>query len=296
MTVPIVTLKPKRAQPFFARHPWVFAGAIDARRGRSRRRGRGRSPRRPATSSPAACSTARARSASASTPGTPGRTLDRDFFRERIERAVQLRDALGVRGLRRGCRLVFSEADGLSGCTIDEYAGWLPSSSRRLALAHAREMLADVLQRSWSKPRGIYLRTEKGVGTLEGLELHDGCSRGDPPPADLSIEENGLPFLVNLAEGRRPATTSTSATTAGGGPARAPDASAGRVLLHRRLRAARGQGGSGERRVRRCVRTGSGAWPAQRRAKWPVTGRVRTGRRVQVPRCPGERRNKSMGS
>src|SRR5438309_8018326 len=26
---PVVTLKPKRAQPFLARHPWVFAGAID---------------------------------------------------------------------------------------------------------------------------------------------------------------------------------------------------------------------------------------------------------------------------
>ena len=29
-TIPKVLLKPQRAQPFFARHPWVFAGAIDA--------------------------------------------------------------------------------------------------------------------------------------------------------------------------------------------------------------------------------------------------------------------------
>ncbi len=29
MTFPRIILKPKRAQPFFARHPWVFAGAID---------------------------------------------------------------------------------------------------------------------------------------------------------------------------------------------------------------------------------------------------------------------------
>ena len=26
---PRVVLKPKHAQPFYARHPWVFAGAID---------------------------------------------------------------------------------------------------------------------------------------------------------------------------------------------------------------------------------------------------------------------------
>src|SRR5947208_2049391 len=29
MAAPTVVLKPKRAQPFFARHPWVFAGAIE---------------------------------------------------------------------------------------------------------------------------------------------------------------------------------------------------------------------------------------------------------------------------
>ena len=28
MSVPRVILKPRRAQPFFSRHPWVFAGAI----------------------------------------------------------------------------------------------------------------------------------------------------------------------------------------------------------------------------------------------------------------------------
>src|SRR5262249_60568548 len=28
-TAATVTLKPKRAQPFFARHPWVYAGAIE---------------------------------------------------------------------------------------------------------------------------------------------------------------------------------------------------------------------------------------------------------------------------
>ncbi len=27
--IPKVILKPKRAQPFFGRHPWVFAGAIE---------------------------------------------------------------------------------------------------------------------------------------------------------------------------------------------------------------------------------------------------------------------------
>src|SRR3954452_5777605 len=63
-------------------------------------------------------------------------------------------------------------------------------------------MIADVL-RDLLQPKGIYLRTEKGIGKLEGVELHDGPLRGEPPPADLTIEENGLRFLVNLAEGQK---------------------------------------------------------------------------------------------
>ena len=29
MSTPSVILKPQRAQPFFGRHPWVFAGAVE---------------------------------------------------------------------------------------------------------------------------------------------------------------------------------------------------------------------------------------------------------------------------
>src|SRR5215213_7313397 len=159
MAVPIVTLKPKRAQPFFAHHPWVFAGAIErvdgepvdgaevdlhSSSGNLIARGlfNGRSKIRVRLYSWEA-----------------GRSVDRDLFRDRIERAVRLRDALGVRGPGRGCRLVFSEADGLSGCTIDEYAGWLTVQFTALGIAGRREIVADVLNEV-VRPRGIYVRTE----------------------------------------------------------------------------------------------------------------------------------------
>jgi 23S rRNA (cytosine1962-C5)-methyltransferase len=202
MAVPIVTLKPKRAQPFFARHPWVFAGAID------RVDGDPADGTEVDLHSSAGNWIARGLFNSQSKirvrlySWEPGRTLDRDFFRERIARAVRLRDTLGLRGPNRGCRLAFSEADGLSGCTIDEYAGWLTVQFTALGIAQRRELLADVLNEV-VKPRGIYVRTEKGVGTLEGLELHDGLLAGEPPPADLAIEEDGLSFLVNIAEGQK---------------------------------------------------------------------------------------------
>jgi 23S rRNA (cytosine1962-C5)-methyltransferase len=52
-------------------------------------------------------------------------------------------------------------------------------------------------------PKGIYLRTEKGIGQLEGIELHDGLLAGEMPPTEVTIEENGLRFAVNLTEGQK---------------------------------------------------------------------------------------------
>lgn len=202
MNAPTVVLKPKHALPFHARHPWVFAGAIDrvvgepadgaevdliAAEGGFIARGlyNGRSKIRLRLYSWAA-----------------GQALDRDFLRNRIGRAIRLRDDLGFRGPGRGCRLVNSEGDGLSGCTVDEYAGWLTVQFTALGLAHRRAEIAEILIELVA-PRGIYVRTEKGVGLLEGLDLHDGVLAGDLPPLDLTIEEHGLSFLVNIAEGQK---------------------------------------------------------------------------------------------
>lgn len=201
-SAPTVILKSKRAQPFFARHPWVYAGAIDRVDGTP-----GDSDEIDLVSA-AGNFVARGLFNSQSKirvrlySWESGRALDRNFFRERIERAVQLREALKLRGPDRGCRLVFSEADGLSGCTIDEYGAWLTIQFTSLALAERQEMLADILN-ELIRPRGIYIRTEKGIGALEGLDLHDGLLSGEVPPPDLTIEENGLRFLVNIAEGQK---------------------------------------------------------------------------------------------
>src|SRR5262249_26765618 len=109
--LPRVVLQPKRARPFFGRHPWVFAGAVAAvegdpaegaevdlvthagqfvarglYNGKSKIRGRLYSWQ----------------------PDVP---LDAAFFRERLASAVRLRDALGLTAPGGACRLVFSEGD-----------------------------------------------------------------------------------------------------------------------------------------------------------------------------------------
>jgi 23S rRNA (cytosine1962-C5)-methyltransferase len=203
MSIPKAILKPKRAQPFFGRHPWVFAGAIERIDGEPADGGE------VDLYSSGNNFVARGLFNSQSKINLrlyswdAGAALDAAFFRERIGRAVELRHhILNLAGPQRGYRLVFSESDLLSGMVVDRYDDWLAVQFTALGIAQRRDMIADAL-RDLLGPRGIYLRTEKGIGRLEGLELQDGPLWGEPPPADLTIEENGLRFLVNLAEGQK---------------------------------------------------------------------------------------------
>lgn len=203
MSVPKVILKPKRAQPFFARHPWVYAGAIDRIDGAPADGDEVEVQSTAGTFIARGLFNAQSKIHVRLYSWDEGAALDRAFFRDRLDRANRLRtDTLKLGGPERGYRVAFSESDFLSGMVVDRYGDWLAVQFTALGLANRREVIGDVL-REVLQPRGIYLRTEKGIGKLEGLELHDGPLWGEAPPADLVIEENGLRFVVNLAEGQK---------------------------------------------------------------------------------------------
>jgi 23S rRNA (cytosine1962-C5)-methyltransferase len=197
-----VFLQPRRARPFYGRHPWVYAGAIADVEGA------------PADGdvvdlvSHTGHFVARGLYNSRSKIRVRLYTwdadisLDRAFFRRQLEDAINLRCLLGLDGLGRACRLVFSEGDGLSGCTVDRYDRWLALQFTSLGLAQRREWIVEALV-ELLHPVGIYQRTERGIGQLEGLEASDDLVWGEPPPGRIEIEEGGVRFLVNLAEGQK---------------------------------------------------------------------------------------------
>ena len=202
-SLPRVILKPRRARPFFGMHPWVFAGAIAAVSGD------------PADGdvvdlvSHAGNFIARGLYNSRSKlrvrlySWAEDAAIDAEFFSARLRSAIALRtELLRLSGPGRACRLVFSESDGLSGLILDQYDRWLVVQITSLAIANRRDLLGDLLI-DLLKPDGVYLRTERGVGQLEGLELQDGLMRGEVPPEPVSIDENGVRFLVHIAEGQK---------------------------------------------------------------------------------------------
>jgi 23S rRNA (cytosine1962-C5)-methyltransferase len=198
-----VILRPRRARPFFGRHPWVYAGAIAEVHGQ------------PADGdvvdlySHAGNFVARGLYNSRSKIRVRLYTwaadvpLDHAFFQQRIQVALRLRrEILNCAGPGRACRLVFSEGDGLCGLTVDQYDRWLVVQFTALAIAQRRELLVPLLVEH-VQPEGIYLRTERGIGQLEGLQLQDGPLWGQVPADPVLVEEEGLRFLVHLREGQK---------------------------------------------------------------------------------------------
>ena len=97
---------------------------------------------------------------------------------------------------------MFSEADGLSGLVVDRYGQWLSIQVTALGMARRLDELVDTLI-ELVKPRGIFIRTEKGVAAAEGIELRDGLYRGEAPAGPVFIVENELRYGVDLAEGQK---------------------------------------------------------------------------------------------
>jgi 23S rRNA (cytosine1962-C5)-methyltransferase len=203
MSTPRVVLQPRRARPFYGRHPWVYPGAIAAVAGA------------PADGAEVDLYSHEGQFVARGLYNSKSKirvrlytwdadtALDRAFFRSRLQAALHLRGPiLGLDEPGQACRLVFSEADGLSGLTVDRYDRWLVVQFTSLGLAQRRDMLAELLV-EMVKPESIYQRTERGIGQLEGLELHDELLWGHVPSGPVRIQEDGLQFLVNLAEGQK---------------------------------------------------------------------------------------------
>jgi 23S rRNA (cytosine1962-C5)-methyltransferase len=203
MTLARVVLLPRRARPFFSRHPWVYPGAI------ARIEGEPADGQEVELISDGGNFVARGLFNSQSKlrvrlySWVPDVALDEAFFRERVESAVRLRESvLELCGHGRACRLIFSEGDGLSGMTVDRYDQWLVVQFTSLGLAQRREMLTKIL-RERMQPLGILLLTERGIGKLEGLELQDGPLWGEVPVEPITVDEDGLRFLVDVTEGQK---------------------------------------------------------------------------------------------
>lgn len=207
--LPEIRLRPGRDGPSRGRHPWIFSGAVGSTAGTPED---GDEVRVLAHDGAFLCRGLWNARSQIVVRGYrwEDRPLDPAFWRGRIRGALDARRALAAAGLlpsptgdsRTGIRLLFSEGDGISGLTVDRYGDWLSVQFTSLALFRRSDLLLDILEEE-VRPRGMVLRTEKGVGEEEGLEVRDGLLRGEEPPAMLELDEGGLRFRVDLRTGQK---------------------------------------------------------------------------------------------
>jgi 23S rRNA (cytosine1962-C5)-methyltransferase len=195
-------LKPRKARPFYGRHPWVLDSAL-ARVDGNVSDGDivdlvtdgGKFVARGIFNS-------RSRIRVRLYSWNINQPLDDAFWRSRIETALSLRNALGLDDRNGAARLIFSEADGLSGLVVDRYGDWLSVQVTGLGIERRLDSILEIL-RELTQPRGIFIRTEKGVASAEGIELRDGLHWGEAPRGPAFINENGIRYGLDLAEGQK---------------------------------------------------------------------------------------------
>jgi 23S rRNA (cytosine1962-C5)-methyltransferase len=198
-----VVLKPKRARPFFGRHPWVLDSAVAKVEGE------------PADGDVVDLATHDGHFVARGLWNSQSRMrvrlyafdastkLDAELWHTRLASALALRKTLGLDERAGATRLVNSEGDDLSGLIVDRYGEYLAVQVTALAMAVRLDTLCDALE-SLVAPRGILLRgAERGLAKLEGLALVDRVVRGTAPAGAIFVHEHGLKFGVDLAEGQK---------------------------------------------------------------------------------------------
>lgn len=199
---PRVTLRPRAARPFFARHPWVYVSSIDRVEGQ------------PAAGDEVAVESAEGRFIARGLYNPAGAlrvrlyrwedaAIDREFWAGRIAAALRWRAAgLGLECPGRAFRAINSEGDFLSGLTVDRYDRWVVVQVSSLALAARREdWLGPLLEATGAA--GALIRWDRRIAEQEGIDRPEDEVVGDLPDAPVPIEEHGLDYRVDLRRGQK---------------------------------------------------------------------------------------------
>lgn len=132
-----------------------------------------------------------------------GQEIDKDFLSMRVKTAWEYRKATVDTS---SCRIIFGEADFLPGLVIDKFSDVLVVQSLALGIDRLKEtivgILKDLLAQEGISIRGVYERSDAKVRENEGLERIKGFI-GQPFDAKVEIVENGVKYIVDVAEGQK---------------------------------------------------------------------------------------------
>ncbi len=136
--------------------------------------------------------------------------MDEAFFRRRVRYALAYRQQVMGNDFA-ACRLIFGEADGFPGWTVDRYGDVLVSEVLSLGIERRREMLYALLRGELSalgvNVSCIYERNESPIREKEGMICGKGAYAAPgletSPSGHAEICENGIYFDVDYINGQK---------------------------------------------------------------------------------------------
>ena len=202
MTDKKIIIKRGREKSLLRRHPWVFSGAVEKVCG-SPEPGdcveviscKGEFLARGAYSEKSQLTVRR-------WTFDENEAVDREFFRRRLERAKALRDAARLNDPKSGCRLVYSESDGLPGIIIDRFGDWAVAQFLSCGAEKYRQEIGELALEVFQL-KGIYERSDTSVRTKEGLAERKCHLAGEELPPEIIVTENGLHFGIDPRHGQK---------------------------------------------------------------------------------------------
>ena len=133
--------------------------------------------------------------------------FDEAFWRRRIGYAWDYRKTVMADDLN-CCRVIFGEADGFPGLTVDKFADILVTQTLSVGMEKLKPVLfpliAEILRADGHEISGIFERNDVKIRELEGLEQGKGWF-GDAHPDSCVTEicENGVYYSVDVENGQK---------------------------------------------------------------------------------------------
>lgn len=136
--------------------------------------------------------------------------FDAEFWKRRIRYAWDYRRTV-MGGDVSCCRVIFGEADGFPGLTVDRFSNILVTQTLSVGMERLKDvifpLLAEVLRESEERIDGIYERNDVAIRALEGLEQGKGWYElpGEEHPQSTVTEicENGIYYAVDFENGQK---------------------------------------------------------------------------------------------
>jgi 23S rRNA (cytosine1962-C5)-methyltransferase len=193
-------LKKGKERSLLRRHPWVYDTAVQKLSGKPANGEtvcvRNADKRFLAWAAYSEASTLRARCWSFD----ENEMINRDWIAAKIEKALAAREHLFER--TSAVRVIFGEADQLPGLVVDRYGDWFVTQFQAAGVEAWREDIADILMQQ-PGIKGIFDRSDAATRHREGLTERVETLRGQEPPQEIEVIEDGVRYGVDVRKGHK---------------------------------------------------------------------------------------------